>query len=50
MADNLWFLIVALGPVLLGCAIVYALMQRRRLSSEEKHQQSEAIDRLYEKR
>lgn len=49
MADNFWFIVVALGPVLLGCAIIYALLRRRRLSTHEKIRQEEAIERLYDK-
>jgi hypothetical protein len=49
MADNLWFILVALGPVILGGAIAYALMKRRRLTGAEKAQQHEAVERLYDK-
>lgn len=49
MADKIWFVVVALGPVLLGCAIAYALMRRRRLSTSEVVEQKEATERLYDK-
>lgn len=49
MADNFWFIVVAIGPMLLGAAIAYALLQRRRLTDREKEQQEEAIERLYDK-
>ncbi len=49
MADNLWFVIVGIGPLLLGVAIAYALMKRRRLTGTEKMQQEQAIERLYDK-
>ena len=49
MADKLWFLVVALGPLLLGCVIAYSLMRRRRLHTGEKAQQKEAMERLYDK-
>ena len=49
MADKLWFVIVALGPVLLGIVIAYGLMRRRRLGAAEKIRQEEAVERLYDK-
>ena len=49
MADNFWFIVVAVGPILLGAAIAYALLQRRRLTAKEKRQQEEAIEELYDK-
>ena len=49
MADKLWFIVVALGPVLLGCAIAYALMRKRRLSTTEMARQENAVERLYDK-
>jgi cytochrome c-type biogenesis protein CcmH/NrfF len=47
--DNLWFVAVAIGPVLLGGAVVYAMMRRRRLSQSEVTQQDQAVRDLYEK-
>ncbi|MFN7103477.1 MAG: hypothetical protein ACK4N1_12750 [Pseudorhizobium sp.] len=49
MADKIWFIVVALGPVLLGCVIAYAMMRRRRLTAPEKFQQEKAVERLYDK-
>ena len=49
MADKLWFVIVALGPVLLGIVIAYGLMRRRRLSTAEKVRQEKAVERLFDK-
>lgn len=49
MADKLWFIVVALGPLLLGGVIAYALMRRRRLSTSEKVEQEKAVERLYDK-
>lgn len=49
MADNLWFFAVAIGPVLLGAAVVYAMMRQRRLSRPEQTQQDHAVQELYEK-
>lgn len=49
MADNFWFIVVALGPVLLGGAIFYALLRRRRLTPGEERRQEEAVERLYDK-
>jgi hypothetical protein len=46
---ELWFVIVALGPVLLGIVIAYAIVRRRRLSPAEKIRQKEAVKRLYDK-
>jgi NADH:ubiquinone oxidoreductase subunit K len=49
MIDTIWFLAVALGPVLIGAAIVYAMMRRRRLSRVEEVQQTRATRDLYDK-
>jgi hypothetical protein len=49
MADNFWFFLVALGPVILAAAIIYAVMRRRRLSAGEKAAQETAMERLYDK-
>lgn len=49
MADNLWFILVAIGPIILGGAIAYAMLQRRRLSGSEKARQEEAVEALYDK-
>ncbi len=49
MADNIWFILVALGPVVLAAVIAYALLRRRRLSTGEQRAQDEAVERLYDK-
>lgn len=49
MADNLWFFAVAIGPVLLGIALIYGLMRRRRLTDSERARQEQATKRLYDK-
>ncbi|MBB6180594.1 hypothetical protein [Pseudorhizobium flavum] len=49
MADKLWFVIVAIGPVLLGLVIAFGLMRRRRIGTVEKARQEEAVERLYDK-
>jgi hypothetical protein len=49
MADNIWLILVALGPVILAAAIAYALLRRRRLSTDERIAQEEAVERLYDK-
>ncbi len=49
MIENLgWLFAVALGPVILGAAILYAYTKRRRLTSREKAEQHEAVQELYE--
>lgn len=49
MIDNLWLVAVALGPVLLGAALIYAMMRRRRLTRSEELQQDASLQDLYEK-
>lgn len=36
LSEFLWFVAVALGPVVLGAAAAYALLRRRRPSSPER--------------
>lgn len=48
MADLIWFIAVAIGPVMLGAAIAYAMLRQRRLSAREKHEQNDAVRHLYE--
>lgn len=48
MENLLWFFAVAIGPFLLGAAIVFALMRQRRLSRGEKVAQNEKIAELYD--
>lgn len=47
LSDYLWFLVVAIGPVLLAFAMIYALLRRRRLSREEKDRQDKATREVY---
>jgi len=49
MADKFWFIIVALGPLLLGAVIAYSILKKRRLTSNEKIEQKEAVEQLYDK-
>lgn len=50
MSDNTWFLLIAAGPVLLGCAIAYALMRHRQLTPREEQRQHESLQDLYHER
>lgn len=43
-----WLLIVAGGPIVIGAALLYAYMNRRRLTRREKAEQHEAVQELYE--
>lgn len=47
LSEFLWFVAVALGPVMLGAAIAFALLRRRRLSMRERMESREATERLY---
>lgn len=47
MADLLWFVTVAIGPVILVILFAYALIRRRRLSTREREAQKEGTERLY---
>lgn len=47
--DNLWFVAVAIGPVLLGGAMIYVMVRRRRLSRSEETEQAQAVRALYDK-
>jgi hypothetical protein len=49
MADKLWFIVVALGPLLLGAVIAYSILKRRSLRPAEQVHQDDAIERLYDK-
>lgn len=49
MADNLWFVVVALGPIVLGGAIVFAVTRRRKLSAQEKQAREGANQELYDR-
>lgn len=48
MAEILWLLAVAGGPVVLGVAIAYAWVRRRRLSRRERQERDKATKELYE--
>lgn len=50
MTEFLWLLLVAAGPVLLGAAAAYALLNRRRLTPGEKSAQKRGTERLYRER
>lgn len=47
--DYLWLIVVMLGPILLGGAIVFAVMRQRRLSGRERSNQDAATRELYQK-
>lgn len=47
MMNYLWFVTVALGPVLIAAVLAFALLRRRRLSSFEKRKGDEATRELY---
>lgn len=42
-----WFMAVAMGPLLLGGIIAYALLSRRRLTAREQIRRDEKTDKLY---
>jgi hypothetical protein len=46
----LWLLVVVGGPVLLAFAIIFGISRKRNLSPSEKAAQTDAVDRLYERR
>ncbi|MFU0506102.1 hypothetical protein [Pseudaminobacter sp. NGMCC 1.201702] len=48
MADNFWLLAVAGGPIILAIVIGYALLARRRRTSQEVKSRDDATRRLYE--
>lgn len=47
MENLLWLFAVAIGPILLGGAIGYALWRRRQLSRLEKAAQKRKVEQLY---
>ncbi|KPF57784.1 hypothetical protein [Rhizobium sp. AAP116] len=49
MINYLWLFVVALGPILLGGAVFYAIMRQRRLTRRERINQDAATRELYEK-
>lgn len=44
-----WLAVVLLGPLLLGGAIVYAILRQRRLSARERINSDAATHELYRK-
>lgn len=50
MPENFWFFVVAIGPLLLGAAVAYALLRHRSLTTREKQLQHEATQDLYHER
>ncbi|THV11681.1 hypothetical protein [Rhizobium rhizophilum] len=47
MINYFWLAVVMLGPVLLGAAIVYAILRQRRLSARERINSDAATHELY---
>ena len=45
--EFMWLVAVALGPLILGGIIAYALLSRRRLSAREQIRRDDATDKLY---
>ncbi|MEO4001859.1 LPXTG cell wall anchor domain-containing protein [Mesorhizobium sp. CAU 1732] len=46
--NNLWLFILVGGPLLIGAALAYALMKRRRLTPPERVEQRKAVEDLYD--
>lgn len=46
-SDILWFVAVALGPLALAAAIVYAIFTRARLTRSERERQKRGVQHLY---
>jgi hypothetical protein len=42
-----WWWVTVLGPIVLGVAMAYASIKRRRLTPSEKQSQHEAFERVY---
>ncbi|MCX2721555.1 hypothetical protein [Roseibium salinum] len=47
ISDILWFAAVALGPLALAAAIIYAIFRRRRLTRSERERQKRGVRHLY---
>lgn len=47
MENVLWMLAIAGGPIILGCVLSYAMLNRRRLSPREEEARHRAIKNLY---
>jgi hypothetical protein len=45
--NSMWLFVVAGGPIVLGIAIAYALLTRRRKSMAEREASKRATERLY---
>jgi len=43
-----WLLITTVGPLVIGAAIIYAFLNRRRLTRREKVEQHVAVQDIYE--
>ncbi|MEA3536325.1 hypothetical protein [Rhizobium sp. CC-YZS058] len=50
MENNIWLFATAGGALILGLAIAYGIMARRRLSGVEKAMQKRRVEELYDKR
>jgi hypothetical protein len=48
MTEAMWFIAVAIGPLLLVVLFAYALLRRRRLSAAERAAQIRATERVYD--
>lgn len=48
MADILWLVVVAGGPLLLAVVILFAMTRQRRLTRREHDRQASKIDQLYD--
>jgi hypothetical protein len=49
MIEMFWLMAVMLGPVLLGAAIIYAIMRQRRLRPDEERRSDAAARELYQR-
>lgn len=47
ISDYLWFFAVAIGPVILGAVILYAVLRNRRLTPGERVARSDAVREMY---
>jgi heme exporter protein D len=45
--DYLWLAVVAIGPLVLGMLIAYAIMSRRREGPATRRARQEATERVY---
>ncbi|MBN9029913.1 MAG: hypothetical protein J0I23_08890 [Rhizobiales bacterium] len=45
--DTIWLLTTGGGALLLACAIAYAMLRQRRLTSGEKQAQDASVHQLY---